>query len=162
MPPLPFSGTVGAIRNAVPARSRDVRHEGFGIATHEAVRLRKTGRALRRIEDVRAVFEHGPRNRNGIPERWQRADSARPQAPAVHDGGIELDTADFVQAGAGPRVEAWVVLQRAHRAFDGIEGVTPVAKPFGGFLDRGETSLTMPLGALGWEVPRAAVNEDRP
>jgi hypothetical protein len=80
--------------------------------------------ALGDEQDVPAVVEYAPGERDGIRDAVHRGDGAAAEAVALHDRGVHLDGAGRGQHRAAPGVEDRVVFQHADRRLDGVERVT--------------------------------------
>src|SRR6185436_15959325 len=78
-------------------------------------------RAVADQQDVAARLEDAPGDGDGVRDADQGRDGPALEPVALHDRRIHLDRAVSVQDRAAARVEARVVLERAHGALDRVE-----------------------------------------
>ena len=154
-------GGVGVFAAAEPGFALGRRDQIFGIAKRDAVLGGKTLRTFSDEHHVRAFFEDGTREANGIFNALQAGDRARAKSGGVHDDGVAFDAAIEIEMGAETSIEDGIVLENEDGGFDGVERVATAGEDRPAGLQGAEaTGFTGVDGVIG-NIPGTAVNDER-
>ena len=154
-------GGMGVFAAAKPGLALGGRDELLWIAKRDAVLRRKALGAFGDQHHVRALFENGARQADGIPDAVQAGDGSRAKSGRVHDDRITFDLAIEIEMRAITGVEDGIVFKNHDGGFDGVECVAASgenAPP--GFKGAPAPNFAGFDGVIG-NVPSATVNNER-
>ena len=97
-------GGVGILAAELPGDTLGVRDEVGRLAKSDAMVARKAFSAISDEHHVRRIFEHGARGTNRIANMLKAGDGSRTEIGAVHNDGVALYAAFFIQMRAEARV----------------------------------------------------------
>ncbi len=135
--------------------------EILGVAERDALLYREAFGTLGDEHHVRAVFQDGAGETDGVAHALQRGDGAGTECGAVHDDGVAFDAAIEIQVRAEAGIENRLVFEDDDGGFDGIERGAARAK-HGPASGKGAMAAGFARvdGFVG-DIPGSAVNDER-
>ena len=121
------------------------------------------GKALRAFPDkvdVRRLLQDEAGGLDGVAEAFDAGYAAGLHASAVHEQGIELDTAIGGEKAAAAGVECGVIFQDGDGSFNGMEGRAAVGEDGLARFEGGADTGFVGGCRFGWDGPSTAVDEE--
>src|SRR5262249_43539810 len=136
-------------------------HEVARITERDAERLRLLDGARADEEAVAASVQDPPRERDRVADVRHAGDGAIPEPVPFQDGGAHPDRARRREDGATARIEPRMILEHAHRGFDGGEGGAALEERLPARGDRALDALAKLAWSIGGIRAGAAVDDER-
>src|SRR5262249_4660386 len=111
------------------------------------LRLREGHRSRSDEQDMTAVLEDPASQTDRVRDPRDRADGARPEPLALHEGGVALDSAFLGEGRAPAGVEERVGLHDLDRRLEGAQGGAAALEPRPAGNERG-----LDDDAIGWAI----------
>lgn len=110
--------------------------------------------------DVVALVEDEASGLDGVADALNTGDAAGAESSAVHEQGVELNTAVASEEAPAAGVEGGIVFHRSDSGFDRVDGGRTAFEQAPAFLEGVEDTLFVSFELVGGDIPGAAVDEE--